>query len=211
MPDSMISVLIPTFGDESRWEALAERAMDSAENQTMKPLEVLRQHGPSLATTRNQLALEARGDWLCHLDADDMLAEGFVEEMQRAIDARDGALDVLYQPATQGFHPDGTEDFLANVIAEEPLIDRNYLVVSTLIPRQAFLDIGGFDESLSALEDWQLFIRLRLAGYRSLPVSRAVLWVYVNPQGRNFSATSALYRQIRSQFAKQWEQQQRAR
>lgn len=80
------SILIGTYGD-SRWEQLAlERAYPSAQEQGAR--EVLVAHEPSgtIASVRNNLAARAEGTLLCHLDADDELAPGYLAAMRAAVE-----------------------------------------------------------------------------------------------------------------------------
>ena len=50
---------------------------------------------------------------------------------------------------------------------------------ATLIRRHAFEEIGGYDESLDAYEDWDLYLRLSLVGgllYGDIPACRYRVW-----------------------------------
>ncbi len=77
----LVSVLIGSFGDEA-WRDLAQQqAVPSAEGQGAA--EVLWRHEDdgTLASVRNAAAEAATGDWLCFLDADDRLGDGYVGAM----------------------------------------------------------------------------------------------------------------------------------
>ena len=75
------TVIVATHGDP-KWITLArERAIPSAEKQGVA---VLHYHGESLSEARNFAASQVDTEWLCFLDADDELAPGYFEAMDKA-------------------------------------------------------------------------------------------------------------------------------
>lgn len=186
-----VSIVIPTFGDLGVWAPLAERARVSAENQTVAS-EVLCVHGDTLAQARNRGAARAAGEWLVFLDADDELDAGYVEAM------RMGEAD-LRQPATLGV-VGGVEDDEAVVIPTRPLVDANFLVIGTMVPKDLFLHVGGFLEE-EVLEDWSLFLRCWLEGATIEAIPEAIYRVHVRPTSRNAGATHLrVYNEIRQRY-----------
>ena len=80
-----VSVLIPAYG-EQEWEDLAwSRARPSAAAQCADVAVFYDPEG-TIASTRNELARTASGEWLCFLDADDELAPGYLDAMERAVE-----------------------------------------------------------------------------------------------------------------------------
>lgn len=204
-----ISAIVATFGDP-KWQSIAQRALGSLAVQTVRPAHILQPHGTTLAKARNQGALEVTGDYLLFLDADDMVDQFYVEAMHEAIEAAGPGLH-LFQPATWGMRPDGSFEAEApNLIPRQRLIDRNYLVIGTLVPRETFLTVGGFHE-YDHCEDWDLFIRLTIAGARVTSVPRAVYVIAVGGEGRNSNkaAASRCYRQIRQANMEAWRDMER--
>lgn len=178
-----ISVIIGTFGDEQHWGELANRAAKSAFAQTVKPFEVIHYHRDSLAEARNDGARDATGDWLLFLDADDELDGKFIEAMTHRANGLPDGDRWLLQPATLGV-VDGREDPFPVVIERKPILDGNYLVISTLVKRSLFLEAGGF-EDWPLYEDWDLWLRCWSLGAQSVEVPDAIYRINVNPNGRN--------------------------
>ena len=199
-----ISVIVATFGDRSVWEPLAERAMHSVRFQTEMPREILRIHGDTLAEARNRGAEESEGDYLLFLDADDELDAAYVEAMTAAINRSDTTGKTwLYQPATLGVYEDGTEDAEAVLIPQKnSLYDGNWLVIGTVCERSVFLDVGGFDPEFDICEDWETFIRIRIAGAGFIQVPEAVYRVHVRPDSRNKDQQAQIdvFRKVQSMY-----------
>jgi hypothetical protein len=54
----------------------------------------------------------------------------------------------------------------------ELLLITNLHPVTALVRREAFEKVGGFDAGIGGYEDWELWIRLSLAGYRAVRVEK---------------------------------------
>jgi hypothetical protein len=182
-----VSILISSFGDE-KWKDLAwSRAYPSAVEQDAH--EVLVNHEPegTLASCRNNNAERTTGDFLCHLDADDELAPGYVTAMETVISHIDEVLDpldCLYTPRVQyeiygKYQP-------PKFWPEIPLSTGSWLVIGTLVPRALFWEVGGFEE-WAAYEDWQLFAKCWKAGAQIVKVPDAVYLAHWTPDSRNKS------------------------
>lgn len=191
-----VTIIIGTYGDEAVWGVWAQTAVESARQQSVQS-EILHVHAPTLAQARNVGASEAKGKWLVFLDADDTLDEKYVENMLSAAEPK-----TLMQPATLGV-VDGREDPFPVVI--EPaasLLDRNHMVIGTMLERDLFIDAGGFRE-WSMYEDWDLWLRCWINGATWKPVPGAIYRVNVRTDGRNNQsrdAQVAVYNQIRNEL-----------
>jgi glycosyltransferase involved in cell wall biosynthesis len=170
-----VSIVVGTYGDAEYWNTLADRAIDSAKNQTVAA-EVVRSHGRNLMEARNFGAEEATGEWLIFLDADDSLDFGYVEAMLA------GSGDIR-QPSTLGI-VDGVPEAAPVLIAQRPLLQSNYLIIGSMVRRSMFLDNGGF-EDYPILEDWALWLKLWVNGAEIGACPDAIYKVNVNPNGRN--------------------------
>lgn len=195
-----ISVVVATYGDIDRWGPMAERAIRSVGRQSRAPADVTRVHGSSLHEARNEGARLANGRWLCFLDADDELDGGYLEAMERATQEHwhfNMAPEFIFQPATLGV-VDGKEDDAPVLIPQANLLERNYLVIGTVVRKDPFLRLGGFDD-WPILEDWELFIRFFLDGATTVKVPEAVYRVHVNMESRNNQALhNRVYNDIRN-------------
>jgi GT2 family glycosyltransferase len=181
-----LSVLIATYGDED-WNDLGwARAYPSAASQ--EPLEVLRFHDPegTIASVRNELGAQAKGDWLCFLDADDELAPGFLEAMRRELE-REGPPPcpdpLLLTPAVSYVRRGRPQPATFN--QEVPLHQANWLVVGTLVERDLFQKVGGFEDYPHGFEDFSLWSKCVRVGARIVKVPGAVYIAHVNPESKH--------------------------
>lgn len=190
----MISVIIGTYGSDE-WRDLAwSRAWPSVPDPEplalpgkpyLRSQERVVVHADTLAEARNRGAEAAKNPWLCFLDADDELTLGYIAAMWAAIFAAGAmSLDCLYTPQVEYVLPGGKRTEPPKFWPEVPIEDGNWLVIGTVVPRQLFMEVGGFEE-WPMWEDWALFARMQKAGARVVKVPDAVYRAHRNPRGRN--------------------------
>jgi glycosyltransferase involved in cell wall biosynthesis len=176
----MISIVITTYGDES-WRSLAwERAYPSAVDQN--PFEIIVHHEPDLpiGPARNAAGLLASGEYLCHLDADDELAPGYISAMEAAIRQADDPAMTLFYPTVRYVRKNRAQADLLRPVGD--LRHDNFMVIGTVVARELFQSVGGFSNYDHGFEDWSAWAKCFKVGAKIVPVPQAVYVAHVNPQ-----------------------------
>jgi glycosyltransferase involved in cell wall biosynthesis len=191
MTDLDVSVVVPTKG---RWHLLSAAALPSALEQRGVRHEVIvvddgstdetperlaAIHDPRLVVVRHDVSrgvararnagiAAARGRWVSFLDDDDLWAP---EKLAAQLEAAQG-VDATFAYAGGG-GLDASHRFLFAVAPPDPATVRDALLrwnviwcgCSNVVARADVVRaLGGFDENLFQLADWDLWIRLALAG-----------------------------------------------
>lgn len=209
-----VSVVVPTY---NRSEPLRE-ALDSAFAQTYPPLEVLvcddggddktaemleREFGTQLAAgtlrllhhdrrrgssaARNTALAEARGKLIAYLDSDNrwqpdllLILAGRMAEGDDIASAHCGVL----------MHDDSGEPReVFDRFDREQLLTRNYIDLNAFIHRRrVYEQLGGFDEELSRLVDWDLLLRYT-RNYPPASVPHCLVDYYAGRRGDRISHT----------------------
>jgi glycosyltransferase involved in cell wall biosynthesis len=135
-------------------------------------IRVLRQPNRGLAAARNTGLAAARSTYVAFLDADDVMAPAKLAEqvavLERAPTIGWTYCDVLIETVATGAIVRASERFGYAARALEgwlfpELIHGNFIpAIAPLVRRTALDAAGGFDERLTALEDWDLWLRLAL-------------------------------------------------
>lgn len=187
-----ISILVGTYGGEE-WQRLArERALPSAFGQGAREVRSLHQPKGTISSVRNALAEDAADGWLLFLDADDELAPGFVQAMQRTHDSMRDTSRVLFTPAVSYVRNGRRKQ--PRFWPEIPPQRGNWIVIGTLIERDFFFEVGGFKDygdppGSNAFEDWALFARCQQAGAVIVKVPRAVYVAHMDMNSRHRGAS----------------------
>jgi glycosyltransferase involved in cell wall biosynthesis len=182
---STVSVIIATYGT-SEWQRLAnDRAVMSVIGQADGYDKLIPFHQPdgNRATSLNSAAADAPHGWLIFLDADDELAPGYVGAMRRALE-QTGDGPVLFTPAVQHIRKGrpGAPAFMDRGIS---LRDDNWMVVGTMIHKDLFWEVGGFDDYPHGFEDWALWSKCYRIGAQIVKVPDAVYRYFHNPQSKH--------------------------
>ncbi len=155
--------------------------------------------GPS--ASRNHGMREATGEYLMFLDADDVLLPGKLEIQVKALEQHP-EWGVVYS-AWQYMDQTGTPILSAVRPKKQGQLLKEWLLRSFFFPpgcalmrQECFQTCGFFDESLSASEDTDYWMRLALAGYAFGYVDE-VLFGYRISQG---SITSNFRNQIKNEY-----------
>ncbi len=135
-----------------------------------------RNGGPSAA--RNAGIAAAHGEWIAFLDADDLWLPQYVESAMTALraapnpgfaytdayafDAVRGQIRVESMGEVMGAvvpPPRDREGFLV------ALLRRNFVFTSAVVPATVLAAVGGYDEALRLSEEYDLWLRILVAGF----------------------------------------------
>lgn len=180
-----VTVAVCTFGDHS-WRELAEsRAVPSA----LEQAPVVRVHGESLHSARNETLARVETEWVIYLDADDELEPGYVEAMAagsaevRAPMVRyvDAGRPRLWQPRVAGHEHDCDAACLRA---------GNWIVIGAAVRTELLRSVGGWHD-FAWSEDWCTWALCARAGASFELVRGAIYRAHVRSDSRNRGATRA--------------------
>jgi glycosyltransferase involved in cell wall biosynthesis len=134
-------------------------------------LTLVRQENRGLSAARNAGISAATGSVIVLCDSDDFLLPTHVEQ---AVSLLEGApktwvtSEAMLLPQGE-FNPRRGVLWAGTVPPGkqlEVMTEGNFVSIFSTFPREMFDEVGGFDESLRTCEDWDLWLRALLAGWR---------------------------------------------
>jgi glycosyltransferase involved in cell wall biosynthesis len=182
----IISVVIPVFNGEKTIKETIESVLnqtfrdfklivinDGSQDSTLQIVDSIKDHrlqvfsysNAGLSASRNRGIYHAVGEYISFIDADDLWTPDKLEAQFKALQANPHAgvayswtdyIDESSQFFRQGAHFNFTGNIYAKLLVTNLLENGS----NPLIRTQAFTEVGGFDESLSAAEDWDMWLRL---------------------------------------------------
>ena len=148
-------------------------------------------------SARNAGVAAAQSDYICFLDQDDFYLPDHIEALVNAIPPRDSRFGFVYGDATEA---DGAGNILrtAMIKAHNPThpkqdvidilqSDMFVLPSASLIRKQAFEEVGGFDSRLTGYEDDDLFLRMFRRGYTNYFIDRPVYVWCIHAESTSYS------------------------
>ncbi len=207
-----ISVIIPAYNAEKT----IKETVDSVLNQTFEDFEVIIINDGSTDTTgeivsqipdprikvfsylnsgastsRNRGFAQTSGEYIAFLDADDLWTSDKLEAQLVALKTNPQA-DIAYSWSDcidessrflrRGGHITINGDGLPKLLMMDILENGS----NPLIRRQALLAVGGFDESLPAGQDWDLYLRLAIKhSFVTVPRSQVLYRISANSLSAN--------------------------
>ncbi len=116
------------------------------------------------AAARNTALSYAHGDYILYVDADDTLTENALEILMAGFEEEPEA-GVICAKCRDFISPDLTEEE-ASVLKINPEPYYRMLSGCTLVRKEVYDLVGGFDESLPSSETAQWMLRMQDAGFR---------------------------------------------
>lgn len=123
----------------------------------------------NVSAARNKGVSLSRGRFLCFLDADDFLYREFSQAVLDTLLHCESDGRIVYTDWVS--LPNGEVHRAENWNLDQ-LKQFALFAVTFAHPRKAFDAIGGFDESMILWEDWDYVVRLALAGYSGIRLTR---------------------------------------
>ncbi|KYC39425.1 glycosyl transferase family A [Scytonema hofmannii PCC 7110] len=182
----IISVIIPTFNSEKTIRETVESVLkqtlndfeliiinDGSEDSTLAIVSEIKDHRIQVFSyphtnanvSRNNGLHLSVGDYVSFLDADDLWTQNKLELQLQALQKNKDAMVAYswtdYIDENSNFLLSGTH-ITENGNVYEKLLVINFLESGSnpLIRREALTKLGGFDESLTAAQDWDMWLRL---------------------------------------------------
>lgn len=181
----MISVIIPTLNEEK----FLPHLLDSLVGQTNKDFEVIVVDGSSkdetisiarsyeeklpklrvieskkasLPLQRNLGARSAKGEWFAFVDADGVLFPNFIERVSEFIVVNHPKIVTTWARPDSDKPGDANIALLANLIFEMSIITHRPFAPGplTVVSREVFEDVGGYDETRKFNEDVDFSMRV---------------------------------------------------
>jgi glycosyltransferase involved in cell wall biosynthesis len=169
---------------------------------------ILRTSHKGVARTRDEGVLLSTGEHILFVDADDCLEEYFIEAMvNKKLESK---ADIIYPNVflwsrwhkdiklKNGWHESDAE------ITMENMLERNRVVITSLIPRRVYGALGGIAD-LPILEDWDFFLKALKAEYTFAKAPTAILRYRQRAEGRNRQSDelkNQFYYEIRGKYEK---------
>jgi len=208
----LISVIIPAYNAEKTIQETIESVLkqtrsdfevlvinDGSTDRTLEivsrikdeRLRIFSYPNAGVAPTRNRGLVQATGEYISFLDADDLWTPDKLEAQLKALQDNPQAA-VAYSwtdwidESGQFLRPGGHITETGQVY--EKLLVRDFIESGSnpLIRAEAFQDVGKFDESLAFGEDWDMWLRLA-AGYEFVAVPSAQILYRISPNSASFN------------------------
>lgn len=211
----LISIIITTKNEEKN----IVNCLRSINNQTYKNIEIIivdnasndrtqeisHQYtelvfskGPERSAQRNFGVRMARGEFILYLDADMILSEKVIEHCVDKVNNDPNVIALYISEIVLG------NSYFSRVRRfERSFYDGTVVDCARFIDRKVFLEIGGFDETMSGPEDWDLDKRLRNVGAIKL-ITTPILHNEVEFNLRKYLSKKGYYVQSFGKYINKW-------
>lgn len=127
-------------------------------NIDFKSVKFLHKKNGGAASARNYGVSNALGEYILFLDADDLILDTYISKAVGVLDSNNNTKLVYCQAVM--FNKEKEFYWNLNPMSIYELYTSNCIFICSMIRRNDFDILGGFDTKLLALEDWDLWIRL---------------------------------------------------
>lgn len=168
-------IIIVNDGSTDNTREIAERYMFKEFPLLDSPVRVINQVNKGLSSARNTGIMNATGDYVLFLDADDMLAENALQVLTQKI--LETNCDVI-SPSFREFGVRNQDVILQQFSEVKDLVGGNRLGYFSAIRRSVLLEVGGYSPRMNwGWEDWHIWFDIFTRG-KSLAVIPDILVYY---------------------------------
>ncbi|HDY90146.1 MAG TPA: glycosyltransferase [bacterium] len=163
-----ISIIIPYNEDRG----FLKEAIASAEAQTFKDFEIIKQFGKfNVSKNLNDGLKKAKGKYIKILAEDDLLLPNCLEDLHKGIQGYDfvnaNSQNFGINPMWYGDEEYHESEHIGKFTNFAEMLFRNQLHQLTILYKKSILfDVGGFDEKLTTGEDYDMSLLLLKRGYK---------------------------------------------
>lgn len=137
------------------------------------PIKIVRQVNKGLSSARNTGIMNATGDYILPLDADDIILPDAVEILEKTIKKTNA--DVV-SPSFKCFGVNNREVVLDENVNIDSMKSINQLPYFSATRRSALLEVGGYSSKMIwGYEDWHLWINLLSVGKKFVTIKDILL------------------------------------
>jgi len=208
----LISVVVPVFNGEKTIKETIESVLkqtftdfelivinDGSQDLTVEVVEKIQDSriqvysypNAGLAASRNRGIERSTGEYIAFIDADDLWTPDKLEAQFNALKSHPEAavayswtdyIDEYSQFLGKGGHTTVNGNIYPHLLLTDLLENGS----NPLIRKQAFIEVGNFDESLSAAEDWDMLLRLAIR-YHFIAVSSPQVLYRISSNSMSFN------------------------
>lgn len=131
---------------------------------------IIRDKNIGLAQSREQGMRIMTGTHVLFVDGDDVLPPNYIQEMVTTLETKKS--DIVY-PNILIWQRWGTDKAKPNgyisppeVVSIKQMMVKNYILVTSLMKKEVYETLGGFDRDLILFEDWEFFLRAMHKGFK---------------------------------------------
>ncbi len=156
------------------------------------------QEHKGLSAARNAGIRHSSGDYIVPLDADDLVAPGFLASARAALDRHS---DIAYLAGYARYTGLLNHTYVpAGFIPELSLFLHTDGKVAGMYRKAALEQVGGYDEDFSAFEDWDVQVALHRAGFQTDIIPCPGQIYRRHPESMSFTTSNAIRDQLVQQL-----------